>query len=207
MADVEQVLREYIREHRSGGEADPLVYLARVDEGVDRLELEALIDAYLEHAPRAEFDADAFAASAGPAVVAEIERALDTGSESWRVVLPRLRNQATLKREVLVERLAERLGVSGREKKVARYYNAMEHEQLDPAGISERVFEALAAIVNTSVDALKRSAPAPTHGVADAPAFARLAPWEADEEAVAAAPPATAAQQVWDEVDELFRGG
>src|SRR3954453_843448 len=53
MSDVEQVLREDIREHRAGGDADPRAFLARVQARGDRLELEALIDAYLEHAPRA----------------------------------------------------------------------------------------------------------------------------------------------------------
>src|SRR3954452_4649983 len=53
MSNVEQVLREYIREHRAGGDADPRAFLSRVQDDGDRLELEALIDAYLEHAPRA----------------------------------------------------------------------------------------------------------------------------------------------------------
>src|SRR3954447_8768536 len=56
MSDVEQVLREYIREHRAGGDADPRAFLERVEDPGDRLELEALIDAYLEHAPRLHVD-------------------------------------------------------------------------------------------------------------------------------------------------------
>jgi hypothetical protein len=209
MADVEQVLREYIREHRSEGEADPLAYLARVDEGADRLELEALIDAYLERAPRAEFEAEAFAASRGPAVVAAIEADLDAAGESWRALLPRLRTAAQLKRSDLVAQLAERLGVRGREDKVGRYYNAMEHEQLDPAGISERVYDVLASVVNTSADALRRAAPKPPDDTVADMAFARSAPWETDSDAVAAAPALAQAldEPEWDEVDELFRGG
>ena len=49
---------------------------------------------------------------------------------SWRKVLPRLRMAARVKRDDLVAQLADRLGVPDREDKVARYYNAMEHEQL-----------------------------------------------------------------------------
>src|SRR3954466_14775975 len=69
MSDVEQVLREYIREHRAGGEADPLRFVARVDDPVDRRELEALIDAYLEHAPRASVAPAAMSAPAAEALV------------------------------------------------------------------------------------------------------------------------------------------
>src|SRR5437667_88545 len=50
MTDVDRLLREYIEEHRAGGEADPLAYVERL-EGTDRAELEALIDAYLARAP------------------------------------------------------------------------------------------------------------------------------------------------------------
>ena len=211
MADVEQVLREYIREHRSGGAADPLEYLERVDEGVDRRELEALIDAYLEHAPRAGFDREVFEASRAPAVVAAIEQELDARGTTWATLLPRLRAQAQIKRADLVARLAERLGVRGREDKVHRYYNAMEHEQLDPARISPRVFEALAGLVGTTADALRRAAPKPDDRLLQAapPAFARSAPWETDADAVAAAPApaASVSPPEWDDVDQLFRGG
>src|SRR3954466_3588922 len=81
MSDVEQVLREYIREHRAGGDADPRGYLARLDNRGDRLELEALIDAYLEHAPRARVSSPIVLASAGEQLVDRIEVALDTGPE------------------------------------------------------------------------------------------------------------------------------
>jgi hypothetical protein len=212
MADVEKVLREYIREHRAGGEADPREYLTRVGDRGDRLELEALIDAYLENAPRVEVDASVGSAPA-EAVVDRVLGELGAPAQTWRVVLPSLRMQAKLKRDELVQRLAVALGVAGYEPKVARYYNAMEHEQLDPAGVSERVFAALASIVNTSADTLRRAAPRrPDDTVADM-AFARSAPWELDPGAVAGAAPAPAGSVLrqsvseWDEVDELFRGG
>src|SRR3954454_13632219 len=77
MSDVEQVLREYIREHRAGGDADPREYLTRLDEGADRLELEALIDAYLERAPRASVSSPIVPSPAVEQVVNRIEFALD----------------------------------------------------------------------------------------------------------------------------------
>lgn len=205
MSDVEQVLREYIREHRAGGDADPRRYLARVDDPTDRLELEALIDAYLEHAPRARVDVSQLGGL--ERVVDRIEAELDAPVATWRTLLPQLRMNARLKRGELVERLTAALGLQGREQKVARYYNAMEHEQLDADGISPRVFDVLAGIVATTADVLRRAAPAPrVYGIDDSAVYARLAPWDADEEAVAAMPE-TAPDLDWDEVDELFRGG
>jgi hypothetical protein len=210
MGDVEQVLRDYVREHRAGGEADPREYLTRVGDRGDRLALEALIDAYLENVPRAAVDASVTSA-AGEAVVDRVLDELGAPTQTWRVLLPSLRMQAKLKRDELVQRLAGALGVAGYEPKVARYYNAMEHEQLDPAGVSERVFSALASIVNTSVDALRRAAPQPPAGTIPDMAFARSAPWETDSLATAAPAPAASisppSKPEWDEVDQLFRGG
>ena len=50
MPDVEQIFRDYVAEHRGGGEADPRGFLAQV-EVEERTELAALIDAYLAQAP------------------------------------------------------------------------------------------------------------------------------------------------------------
>lgn len=206
MSDVEQVLRDYIREHRAGGEADPREYLARLDEPGDRLELEALIDAYLEKAPRARVPTPIDPAPAAEQLVDRIEAALDAPPATWRALLPSLRMQARLKRAELVSRLTEALGLSGREEKVARYYNAMEHEQLDPTGISPRVLEALAGLVHTTADVLRSAAPRAAPPSVASATFARLAPWDADADAVASSP-AQAPELEWDEVDELFRGG
>src|SRR4051812_25425418 len=62
MTDVDRLLREYIEEHRAGGEADPLAYVERL-EGTDRAELEALIDAYLARAPGRDWDPEAYRGS------------------------------------------------------------------------------------------------------------------------------------------------
>ena len=56
MTDVERLLSEYKQASREEGDADPRPYLARVS-GTDRELLAGLIDAYLEHRPRREFDA------------------------------------------------------------------------------------------------------------------------------------------------------
>ncbi len=216
MADVDQLLKRYIAEHRAGGEADPRPYLDQV-EGTDRAELAELIDAYLARAPGQAWDEDAYRGSIAERLVESLHESLAGESGSWPTLLPELRNRARIRRETLVERLAAALGVAGREEKVADYYNRMEHGRLDPAGVSDRVLEALAAIVDTTVEALRRAGQtvtAATEPDADA-VFARKAappPPEYGEPAgmarpgeAAGAPKGSAPER--DEVDELFLGG
>ena len=63
MTDVERLLSEYKQADREDpAGADPRPYLERVS-GSDRELLTGMIDAYLERAPRREFDAEAFRAS------------------------------------------------------------------------------------------------------------------------------------------------
>ncbi len=62
MSDVEKLLSHYITEHRAGGAADPIPFLDQL-EGVDREELSALIDGYLQRAPGREWDAEAYQGS------------------------------------------------------------------------------------------------------------------------------------------------
>ena len=69
--DVQKLLSEYIAEHRAGGEADPLAYLERADEG-DRPELAPLIDGYLARSPGRDWDPEAYAGSAAERVADEL---------------------------------------------------------------------------------------------------------------------------------------
>lgn len=208
MTDVDRLLREYIEEHSAGGEADPLAYLERAADG-DRAELSALIDAYLARAPGRAWDPDAFRGSPAEQLVESLSESLGGVSGSWPVLLPELRMKAKLKREELVGRLAEALGVGGREEKVAYYYNQMEHGRIEPTGVSDRVLEALASIVDTSRDALRQAGErvAPAEG-GKGMVFARAARSDADYgPAPGQASPALGPDVDRDEVDELFRGG
>jgi hypothetical protein len=212
MSDVEQLLHEYIEEHRSGGEADPLAYLERV-EGTDRAELAALIDAYLERAPARTWDPDAYRGSAAERLVESLDRGMRGRAGLWPTVLPRLRERARLKRADLVARLAEGLGVADREQKVAAYYHQMEQGELASGGVSSRVLDTLARIVGASAETLRRAGePFDPGASGEAPGavFTRTARADAEEEGAPAAPaearPAAPSEE-WDEVDELFRGG
>ena len=212
MSDVDRLLADYIKEHRSGGEANPVPYLSQLS-GAEREELRALLDAYLQRAPAAEFDPDAFRGSAAEKLAESLHRSLQGRAGLWPVVLPRLRERAQVRRAELVERLAGALGVGGQEEKVAGYYHEMEQGGLEATGVSGRVLDALAGILGSSAESLRRLGEAVEGAAGEGgvePAFTRRraggeAAGAPGEEAAAARAPD--AGEEWDEVDELFRGG
>ena len=216
MTDVDRLMREYVRRYEAGESADPEDLLAQV-EGLDRLEFEALIDAYLARAPRRPFDPERYAGSPASDAVESLSRSLGGVSGLWPTVLPRLREAARLRRQEVVERLAAAIGAGARQEKVGAYYHQMEQGLLPAEGVSDRVLEALGAIVGQSAEALRRAGSTIEPGgggPAEGPAFARTAapdPAYAGQHSPgeeAAGPPGAAADAgEWDEVDTLFRGG
>jgi hypothetical protein len=208
VTEVARLLAEYVAEHQAGGDADPLVYLKRVDSEEQRVLLANEIDRYLVSAPRRVFDADRFTGSAAAQTVDALERALAGQAGLWPAVLPRLRARAGIKRSVLVERLASALGVADRTEKVGAYYHAMEQGLLDSRRVSNNVLSALATIVGETTESIRdsgRSLLPPRSGTTVAPAaFARRAAWPdgVADAGITGSPDGGA----WDAVDELFRG-
>lgn len=206
MSRVEQLLAQYVEEHRRGAGADPRPYLERL-EGAERARLEALIDEYLVRAPRREWDESAYAQSPAPAVADALARSLGGASGLWPSLLPRLRNRAKIKRADLVRELAARLGVAAQREKVARYYNQMEQGLLPADGVADSVLVELGRLLGQSAEMLRNAGRAISAGDEPAaramPAFARMARVEDRAPQEAVAPPSGE----WDEVDQLFRGG
>ena len=206
MTDVLQLLSEYKQASREGGDADPRPYLARVS-GTDRELLAGLIDAYLEQAPRRDFDAERFQGSPAATIAEEVQRSLAGESGIWPALLPQLRRRSELKRSELVRQLAARLGAQAQEQKVGEYYHRMEQGLLPAAGVSDTVLDALGKIVGWTAGALRSAGalPAPGPPRADAGAvFARThRGGAADQPPAPGAPPPPGE---WDEVDRLFRG-
>lgn len=213
MAEVEQLLSEYIAEHRAGGAADPIAYLDQL-KGTDRDELAALIDAYLARSPGRTWDPDAYGGSVPERVAEGLARSLEGASGLWPTILPRLRDRAQITRTELVRRLAQALGVGDQQEKVESYYHAMEQGLLPSAGVSSRVLEALGGIVGASAEFLRRSGEPLGEGgltVDAAAVYTRRAypdeRYEAAEHELGMPAPSEPAEREWDEVDELFRGG
>jgi hypothetical protein len=209
MADVERLLSEYIAEHRAGGEADPRAYLDQV-QGLDRAELEALIDAYLQRSLGREWDAEAFHGSGASILADRLARTFTGRAGLWPVLLPRLRERAQVMREEIARRLAEGLGVADKEEKVAAYHHEMEQGLLPAEGVDPKVTDRLAEILRTSGEFLRRSGESLGGGAAPGEPGAVFARTKAETPApgVPSPPERVGAEEAeWDEVDRLFRGG
>jgi hypothetical protein len=209
MTDVERLLLEYKAAHGDGA-GDPRPFLERTS-AKDRPLLAALIDAYLEEAPRREFSPPSFRESPAAPVAEAVQRSLAGSAGLWPALLPRLRAQARLKRADVVRELAARLGAESKQDKVAAYYHQMEQGLLPAAGVSDTVLEALGRIVGVAADSLRKAGAMPAPGpprMDDAAVFARTAHGSTDADDAAPEPsksePSSASE--WDEVDRLFRG-
>ncbi|UJA20899.1 hypothetical protein HJD18_12205 [Thermoleophilia bacterium SCSIO 60948] len=208
---VDEALVAYARAHAEDPSTDPVPYLERVPADQQPL-LEQLLDAYLAHAPSPAFDRERFESSWVRDAVDRFYADTQTRPvEGWRSLLPRLRDRAELTRERLVAELAKALNAPERVEKVSVYYHEMEQERLDPDGVSDRVFDALGALLSESAETIRaagrRIAPPASPGTA--PTFARTATPDPQYEYDALVTPAAASatpDDEWDEVDELFRG-
>ncbi len=210
MSRVDELLARYMAAFEAGDAPDPREYLDAA--GDRRAALEAALERYLREAPRRPFDAAAFATSRAAPVGTGLEHSLGGASGLWPSLLPRLRARAQLRRADLVGRLAAALGAEAHTTRVGAYYHEMEQGRLPAAGVSERVLEALAAIIGESAARLRAAGGEGGHGVAAsgpaAGAFARTGAATADRlpEGTEEGAPADVSPP-WDEVDRLFRGG
>lgn len=208
MSQVDELLNEYKQAHRAGS-GDPRPFLSRAP-AEDRAVLAALIEGYLEHAPRREFDQGELRDSAAAPVAEGIHRSLAGAGGLWPALLPRLRVQAQTKRADLVRELAARLGAESQQDKVAGYYHQMEQGLLPADGVSDTVLEALGKIVGVAGESLRKAGSLPATGplrMDDAAVFTRMT------QAAPELAPADVVGEVredrpeeWDEVDRLFRG-
>jgi len=209
MSDVDTLIKQFIAEHESGGDADPRTFLERADAG-DRQELAALIDGYLMRAPRRPWDREAYERSKAPQLVEALAASVGGSSGLWPSLLPRLRERARLKRSEVVSELAARLGAERDRAKVGQYYHQMEGGGLPSEGVSDRVLAALGQIFGQTTEALReagRSFGEPAAGAPPQAAFARTADAQADLSAPVSEELSEESPGQWDEVDRLFRGG
>jgi hypothetical protein len=212
MPDPEQLRDEFAAAFEAGQGPNPRDFAERAGPDA-RQETEALIDRYLMTAPRRAWDPVAYENSLARVAVDQVFESLEGVSGTWPEVLPTLRNRARIKRRELVERLAGSLGFGeqAQVEKVGRYYHEMEHGLLPAEGVSPRVVEALAGIVGSSADVIRRAGEAVTEGTgAGGEVFARKALVNEDyalEARMASPAEPAAAPPRRDEIDELFTAG
>ena len=214
MADMDRLIEEFAADWEAGRRADVGSFLERVDPG-RRQELAAALDRYLMSAPTRRWDPEAFEGSLAQRASDQVYESVAGVSGSWPELLPRLRNQARIKRRELVERLTDALGFSGEQQvaKVGDYYNRMEHGRLEAAGVSRRVVDALARLLGADADGIAAAGARRSDVTDDGDvAFARKAFPDAEFsdlgvlEDLEMSPPEPAAA-AHDEIDALFLDG
>ena len=206
MGASDRILSEFIDAWAAGARPRVQEFMERVPE-TEREELAAQIAAFVEWAPTPAFDPAAREAILAEPAAAAAVGALDREAGLWPALLPRLRGRLGVGE--LAARLAEALGLQGREAKTLAYLERMEAGTLDPTGVSRRVLEALGRILGADPGELEAAG---TFGGFSRPAFAAFrsdAPPEELARRLEVVADALSAEspEGFDDVDRLFRGG
>jgi hypothetical protein len=205
VSDVEQLLASYIAEHQRGETADPVSYLERAAPS-ERRELASLIDTYLARSPRHPLEPQPNRNTLAQATVESLQRSFTGQSGLWPALLPRLRARAGLDQGALIDRLALALDAGERNGKIARYYRSMEAGSLPADGVSDRVLQALANLLDSTPAALREAGriSAATTGT---PTPERTSATPASADSATADAGVGAGEQRSDDIDALFCGG
>jgi hypothetical protein len=175
---------EYAARYARGERPDAREYVERAGDG--GAELADLIDAFLARAPAPAPDAETVA----------LFEAWVAGESPLRA----LAAERGLGRGALVDALAKALAIDpAKREKLAGYVHELEWGLLDTAGVSRRVWDALAGILGARAQELAGWRPRPL--------AAEAAMYRADDVAAVSGPPVGEEPDERDEVDELFTGG
>jgi transcriptional regulator with XRE-family HTH domain len=156
MSSTEQVLDDFIEAWNAGLRPRVREYLSRVPAGAPRDELADRLALWLEAAPAPEHDERTRAAIRAEPVVQRTLAAVGEAAGLWPAVVPRLRARAGLSVRDLAAGVVERFGVpaAGGEDRAVDYLERLERGELEPARVSRRLLEALAARLGVGADLL-----------------------------------------------------
>ena len=214
----DQILSEFIDAWNAGARPDVDDYLARASEP-DRGELAEQLVAFMAFAPTPAYSDEALAAIREEPIVAAALGAPSARGGVLPALLVALRGRRSWTTPQVAGELARELEVSGEStSKIAAYLERLERRELDPSGVSSRVFDGLARLFGVPRDELEGAADVGGRGLRPVPARGRAAmafraeDKEAAEDArddlellaQALHAPGGGAR---DEVDELFLGG
>lgn len=216
--DRDQILSEFIDAWNAGARPDVDDYLARASES-DRRELAEQLVSFMTFAPTPAYSDEALAAIRDEPIVAEALAAPSARGGLLPTLLAALRERHSWTTPRVAGELARELKVSDEKtSKIAAYLERLERRELDPSGVSWRVFDGLARLFGVPRDELEGAADLGGWALRAAPARGRAAmAFRADDKeaaedarddlellAQALHAPGGAAR---DEVDELFLGG
>lgn len=203
MARIDDLYDEFVRAWNDGLAPDAATFLARAPGG-ERDALAQMIGTFVLVAPSVAPTPERAAEIAqSPRFLRALALADDGAPTTWGARLAAARSRAGLTIAELGERFAASFGVTGGEAKAATLLARLEAGDLQPAGVAERAARRLSDLLGETADALR-------------PPPAAAALFRADGEVsedygdllmAAAAALEQPADEPWDELDDLLRGG
>jgi transcriptional regulator with XRE-family HTH domain len=201
---TDMVLSEFIDAWNAGRRPRLDDYLDRVAPA-ERDELAEQIESWVLIAPSPDYSEDALAQiRADPALTGALEE-IAAQPELWPEVLPRLRERAGLRLRDLAARVTKTFALTGEEERAEGYLGRLERGEIDAAGVSRRLLEALGTALGANLA-----------GATPRAAAAGQALFRAEEDAdatfdeeleILSRAALTPAPEPMDELDRLFLGG
>lgn len=212
---TDQLFSDFVDAWNAGHRPQLADYLARLEDDTARREFAEQIVTFIDLAPPPAYSEQARAAIQAEPAVARVLAAAGGEGGLWPELLPELRARSSLSLAGLAARVRERFSLADTEQeRTAGFLSQMESGELEPAGVSRRLLDALGELLDTTAERLAEAGtfgrglrPAAAGGAhlfrADGPA---AAPMAADLTVLSDAARAPAPPRL-DEVERLFLGG
>ena len=212
----EQLLSQFIDAWNAGA-GDVVVDVGTRAAEPDRNELAGDLSAFLAFAPTPAYSEETLQQIRAEPIVAQALVAAERPSGVLPDLLQRLRARLGVSPSVLARAVVDQLGLEKpqeRQEKTTAYLLRLESGELEPAGVSRRVFDALARVLSVPREQLEGAADIGGWGATPLMASGG-AKFRADEDAAAVvtshldvlADALQAPGEKRDEIDDLFLGG
>jgi len=203
---ADMLLSEFVDAWNAGRRPRVRDYLERASPA-DRDELAEMLDQWLAIAPTPVYSDEARAAIRAEPALQRALAAIDA-EPLLPDVLPRLRERAGLRLRDLAARITEAFGLTGQEERAAEYLERVERGELETAGLSRRLLEALGSVLGADLVGVVGPRPAPAAGGQALFRAEQEAGADFEEELeILSRAALTPAPEPMDELDRLFLGG
>jgi hypothetical protein len=152
----EHALGEFAAAWKAGERPRVEDYAERVAPA-ERERFLALAAAWMDVAPVPDWEPATAARIAAEPDVALVVEAVRSERALWPELLPALRRRRGLSLDALAGALVERLELRGGERRAAHWLGRMERGELEPAGVSRRLLDALGGALGVATRALEEA--------------------------------------------------
>ncbi|MBA2349659.1 MAG: hypothetical protein H0V81_15340 [Solirubrobacterales bacterium] len=152
---TDQLFSDFIDAWNTGRRPELDDYLAQVADPTARRELAGQIADWIDIAPTPAYSEAVRAEIRATPAVARVLAAAGEPGGLWPELLPELRARSSLSLTALATRVRERFSLGEAEqKRTVDFLTQMESGELEPAGVSRRLLDALGELFDTSAERL-----------------------------------------------------